>query len=97
MPLNNDIHAGEMILTTIMAEFAPDGTYSACSHQGWTLPTRDDLRQCRIFSRGNHRIKLAVYGREVGNLNEWGAWLCHALIDKDERVWRHIDLNSVSR
>lgn len=97
MSQSRDYHASDAILTCVMAEFKPDGSYTACAHQGWTLPTRDDLMQCRIFTRGIHKVKLAVYGREVGNLDEWGAWLCAALIDRDSRVWKRVELNEYSR
>jgi len=81
------------MLTTVFATFASDGSYSAWSHQSWFVPDNDDIRQVEIFSRGLHRVKLVVAGRRVNNINEWGAWLIGALIDRNDRVWKRIELN----
>lgn len=91
----SDTHAIQKVYTAIMVTFAPDGSYTAIAHQSWTLTgDSEKLKQIQFFNRGNHHIKLATYGRHVTNIAEWGAWLCAALIDKDERVWRTVDLNA---
>lgn len=91
--MDTSSRVAEVILTTVFASFDTDGKYKAWSHQSWFVPERDDIRQVEIFKRGHHRVKLVVMGRRVNNIHEWGAWLVAALIDKDETVWRHVELN----
>jgi len=91
--------AVEVLLTVVIVNFASDGSYSAVAHHGtWeTTGEFEQLRQVRIFKRGAHRVKLAVYGASITNIDEWGAWLCGSLIDHDDNVWKHVDLSACDR
>jgi len=91
--MDTSTSSSEIILTTVFVTFNRDETYSAWSHQSWFVPDHDDIRQVEIFARGNHRVKLVVANRRVNNIREWGAWLIAALIDRNEAVWRHIELS----
>jgi len=89
----------DIILTVIEVYFDDKGGYTACAHTGtWMCsdyPEHPDY--VRIFKRGVHRVKVALYGHYGDNTEEWCAWLCGALIDRNQAVWQHVDLSACER
>lgn len=87
----------EAILSTVEVRFQPDGRYSACSHASWILNEMEEATQIRIFKRGEHRIKFVIYGAYIDDIDTFGTRLCAALIDRDETVWRRVELRDCDR
>lgn len=89
----------DIILTVIEVYFDDKGGYTACAHTGTWMCSDfpEHPNYVRIYKRGVHRVKLACYGNGGENLDEWGAWLCAALIDRNSQVWTHVDLGACDR
>jgi len=86
-----------IILTRIEVYCKADGSYHANAFTGSWHGNEEGVKQVETFARGNHRVKVCVYGRMIGNLREFGVWLCKTLIDRDETVWRRVELSNCDR
>lgn len=86
------------VLKTLEIRYDANGQLYCCSHEGWTLNECDEkLVQCRIFSRGNIRIKVAVYEHPLEFFETFAAFMCVSLIEQRQETWRHIDLRECDR
>lgn len=94
---NDETSSGSVILRTIEIRFTAEGKLYACSHFGWTLNEVDNIVQAVIFTRGNTRIKVAVYDHVIDHLDTFGVWLCRALLGDDGYTWKHVDLTQCDR
>lgn len=86
-------HAAEILLTRIDVYCHDDGSYHACALHGEWRGDGENITSVGTFTRGNHRVKVVIHNRKVSDADSFGAWLCRTLIDKDERVWRTVQLN----
>jgi len=81
-------------LRTLEIRFDINGVMYACSHRNtWTLNEMDSDRlvSCNIFTRGNVRIKVAVYDAAIPE--ETIVYLCDQLLADNSPVWKTVDLN----
>jgi len=88
----------ETTLKSIEVRFDANGHIYATAHSGWTITDYpQQCTQCLTFSRGNYRIKVAVYGGQIEHLDTFGAYLAAALVDENFNpvVWRTVELNEL--
>lgn len=97
MVIDTSTAAQKSDLRTIEIRFDSEGKIHCCAFKGWYQLPSGDLRQCRIFRRGNIAIKIGVYDGSIEFLETFGAWLANALISGENDTWKHVDLRDCDR